>query len=228
VGARTKVVLIDDHRTLLDLLTLAIDAEGDMVVVGTARTAAAGQLLIERTRPDVVLLECVLPDGDGLAVGAGLIGHHPETRVVVLTASEDTDLIARVAAAGVAGLLLKAGALKGVIDTIRAARSGFMVVDPVLLAALQSAERLDRQKLAGRGVPLPPALTDRELEVLQLLDQGKDTRTIARELSISPHTSRGYVKSLLAKLDCHSQLEAVVTSRRLGLLPGPHQLSPVG
>jgi DNA-binding NarL/FixJ family response regulator len=64
-------------------------------------------------------------------------------------------------------------------------------------------------------------LTPREQEVLELLGRGKDPRTIARELSISLHTCRGYVKSTLAKLDCHSQLEAVVTAGRLGLLRGP-------
>jgi DNA-binding NarL/FixJ family response regulator len=228
VNERTSIVLIDDHQTLLDLLTFAIDAEEDMEVVGTARTVAAGQGLIERTRPDVVLLECVLPDGDGLALVAGLIGHAPETQVVVLTGSQDTSLIARVAAAGVAGFLTKAGTLTSVIDTIRAARSGFMILDPAFLATLRSAEELVRRQPVGRGVPLVPALTDRELEVLKLLDQGKDPRTIARELSISVHTSRGYVKSLLVKLDCHSQLEAVITSRRMGILTGPGLLSAVG
>jgi DNA-binding NarL/FixJ family response regulator len=227
VTSSTKIVLIDDHQTFLDLLTLAVDDESDLQVVGQARTVSEGRRVIEQTRPDVVVLECVLPDGDGFAIVAGLIGRHPEIQVVVLTASEDPYLIARANAAGVAGLLTKLGSLTQIISTIRTARPGITIIDPLFLGGLQSAGGPAGKEPAGEAMPLP-ALTARELQVIQLLDQGKDIRTIARELSISLHTSRGYVKSLLAKLNCHSQLEAVVTARRLGVVAGPGWLSATG
>ncbi len=217
-----RIVLIDDHQTFLDLLKFGIDREDDLMVVGTARTAAEGRTLVARTCPDVVLLESALPDGDGLAILAALVVQHPRASVVMLTAAEDTDLPARVAAAGAAGFLAKSGALARVIDTIRSARPGSMIIDPLFLATLPA-----ESGSARRIVPLP-VLTNRESAVLGLLDQGKDPRTIARELSISLHTARGYVKSLLVKLDCHSQLEAVVTGRRLGLLADPVQWSAAG
>jgi DNA-binding NarL/FixJ family response regulator len=224
----TKIVLLDEHQTFLDLMEFAIGAEPDLAVVGTARTAADGRRVVDRTAPDVVVLESVLPDGDGVATAAALVAEHPRIRVVVLTAAEDTNLIGRAAAAGAAGFLAKSGALKQVIDTIRGARPGFMIVDPAFMAKLRPAEKSSGQKPADRTMPPRPALTDREFAVLKLLDQGKDSRTIARELSISLHTSRGYVKSLLAKLHCHSQLEAVVTARRMGLLTGPEWMSAAG
>jgi DNA-binding NarL/FixJ family response regulator len=215
----TKIVLIDEHQTFLDLLTLAIDREKDLAVVGTARSVAEGRRVVARTGPDLVLLESVLPDGDGVAMAATLVERHPGLRMIVLTAAEDAGLVARVAAVGASGFLAKSGALAQVIDAIRTARSGSMIVDPLFLARLQAA--MSAQKSAQPGTPPGPSLTDREFDVLRRLDEGKDPRTIARELSISLHTCRGYVKSLLAKLDSHSQLEAVVTGRRRGLLPAP-------
>jgi DNA-binding NarL/FixJ family response regulator len=215
----TKVALIDDHQTLLDLLSFAMASEEDIEVVGTATTAAEGQQLVERTTPDVVLLDFVLPDVDGVTLAAALVDRHPSIRIVMLTASEDAELISRAATAGAAGFVAKSGALDQVLDAVRTARSGSMIVDPIFLARLGSGGRTRSQEEPA-GVRRP-VLTPREQEVLELLGRGKDPRTIARELSISLHTCRGYVKSTLAKLDCHSQLEAVVTAGRLGLLRGP-------
>jgi DNA-binding NarL/FixJ family response regulator len=219
-GTTTTVALIDDHQTLLDLLSFAMSNEDDIEVVGTATTATEGQRLVERARPDVVLLDFVLPDVDGVTLAATLVDRHPDLRVVMLTASEDAQLISRAATAGASGFVAKSGALDQVLEAVRSARSGSMIVDPVFLARLGSGGRPPTppgESAAGRR----PVLTPREMEVLELLGRGKDPRTIARELSISLHTCRGYVKSTLAKLDCHSQLEAVVTAGRLGLLRGP-------
>ena len=216
----TTVALIDDHQTLLDLLTFAMASEADIEVVGTATTAAEGQRLVERTGPDVVLLDFALPDVDGVTLAATLVGRHPSVRVVMLTASEDAELISRAATAGASGFVAKSGALDQVLDAVRSARSGSMIVDPIFLARLGSSGRTRAQAEEQAG-PRRPVLTPREQEVLELFGRGKDPRTIARELSISLHTCRGYVKSTLAKLDCHSQLEAVVTAGRLGLLRGP-------
>ena len=218
-GMTTKVALIDDHQTLLDLLSFAMANEEDIEVVGTATTAAEGQRLVERTTPDVVLLDFVLPDVDGVTLAAALVDRYPTVRIVMLTASEDADLISRAATAGAAGFVAKSGALDQVLDAVRTARSGSMIVDPIFLSRLGQGGRTRAQE-EPTGLRRP-VLTPREQEVLELLGRGKDPRTIARELSISLHTCRGYVKSTLAKLDCHSQLEAVVTAGRLGLLRGP-------
>jgi DNA-binding NarL/FixJ family response regulator len=216
----TTVAIIDDHQTLLDLLSFAMGGEDDIAVVGTATTGADGLRMVGSAHPDVVLLDFVLPDIDGVSVAAQLVERHPEVRVVMLTASEDTGLISRAAAAGAAGFVAKTSALDQVLDAVRSARAGSMVVDPAFLAGLLTgrSRALERADAAGAG---RPDLTPRELEVLQLLGSGLDPRTIARQLSISLHTCRGYVKSMLAKLDCHSQLEAVVTAGRLGMLPAP-------
>ncbi len=159
-----------------------------------------------------------LPDNDGVTTAAEVLRRQSATRVVMLTATHDGSLISRAAAAGVCGFVAKTGAFGEVLSAIRTARSGSMVIDPTVLARLvpsprRGAEEDDRM--------VAPVLTPREQEVLSLLGAGMDARAIARTLSISLHTCRGYVKSVLAKLDCHSQLEAVVAAGRLGLLSPP-------
>jgi DNA-binding NarL/FixJ family response regulator len=215
----TRVVIVDDHQTLVDLLRLALSAEPDIDVVGAAGTAGEGLRLIEQTRPDLVLMDFGLPDKDGVTTAAEVLRRHPVTRVVMLTATHDGSLISRAAAAGVCGFVAKTGAFGEVLSAIRTARTGSMVIDPTVLARLVPSQRRNAESDGDRIVA--PLLTPREQEVLGLLGAGMDARAIARTLSISLHTCRGYVKSVLAKLDCHSQLEAVVAAGRLGLLPTP-------
>jgi DNA-binding NarL/FixJ family response regulator len=215
----TKVVIVDDHQTLVDLLRLALSAESDIDVVGTAGTAAEGLRMVDSTRPDLVLMDFGLPDSDGVTTAAEVLVRQPSTRVVMLTATHDGSLISRAAAAGVCGFVAKTGAFGEVLSAIRTARSGSMVIDPTVLARLVPSPRTANDEDSDRLVA--PLLTPREQEVLGLLGAGMDARAIARTLSISLHTCRGYVKSVLAKLDCHSQLEAVVAAGRLGLLPPP-------
>jgi DNA-binding NarL/FixJ family response regulator len=105
-----------------------------------------------------------------------------------------------------------------VLTALRTARSGGMVVDGTTLSAV--LDRVARLPLARAPAPAAGSdLTDRELEVLRAMGAGKDPQAIATLLGVSLHTSRGHVKSILSKLDCHSQLEAVVTAIRRGLLP---------
>ena len=175
--------------------------------------------MVDQTRPDLVLMDFGLPDKDGVTTAAEVLRRQPSTRVVMLTATHDGSLISRAAAAGVCGFVAKTGAFGEVLSAIRTARTGSMVIDPTVLARLVPSQRRPAETDSDRLVA--PLLTPREQEVLCLLGAGMDARAIARTLSISLHTCRGYVKSVLAKLDCHSQLEAVVAAGRLGLLPHP-------
>jgi DNA-binding NarL/FixJ family response regulator len=207
------VLVVDDHQTFAELLALALEAEPALRYVGHARDSAEATRLVAELKPDVVLMDVQLPDVDGLTTTERLIADRPDLRVVVLTAHTDPALVTRAAAAGAAGFLPKDGALRDVLQALRTAHRGGMVVPSQLLAGA----------LAAPPVPARPAvpagtLTGREHEVLRLMGQGMDVRTISRDLGISPHTCRGYVKSILAKLDAHSQLEAVMTAIRLGLL----------
>jgi DNA-binding NarL/FixJ family response regulator len=204
------VVVIDDHQVFAELLSLALRSEPDIDCVGHAQNVAEGLALVDRLQPDIVVMDVQLGDGDGIAATAELIDRSPDLCVVVLTAFVEQQLLQRAAAAGACALLPKDGDLDGMLATLRTAKRGSFSVHPDLLHRLVGRPSIPQQRL--------PALTPREQEVLQMLAAGLDARLIAREIGISLNTCRGYVKSLLAKLGAHSQLEAVAVAMRHGLI----------
>jgi DNA-binding NarL/FixJ family response regulator len=207
-----RILVVDDHSTFAELLTGAIDREPDLVSVGHATTGAAGVAMFDKLRPEVVLMDLQLPDIDGFAATEQIVAISPDVRVIMLTAHVTTTVVARAAASGVCGFLSKDGHLKDMLRTVRTAQPGSLAVDPALLARLIGQP----QTAAGRTLARP--LSQREFTVLTRMADGKDVTSIARELSISAHTCRGHVKAVLSKLGAHSQLEAVVTAVRIGLI----------
>jgi DNA-binding NarL/FixJ family response regulator len=215
-AASITVLVVDDHQTFAELLALALDADPSLKYLGHARNAAEALTLVALHRPDVVLMDVHLPDVDGITTTERLLAEHPGLRVVVLTAHAEPTLVARAAAAGASGFLPKDGALRDVLQALHTAHRGGMVISPRMLAGMLGT---------GDGPPAPPPsslLTAREYDVLRLMGRGMDVRVIARGLGISPHTARGHIKSILAKLDAHTQLEAVMTAIRHGMLTPNH------
>lgn len=184
-----RVLLVDDHSVFTELFQYALEARPGFRCVGRARTARAAAEWAASGVFDAAIVDIRLPDGDGLDVARSLQTRRPAARVVALTAFPTGDLALRARELGIP-LHAKDGSLAGI------------------LAELGSGPA-DQQLLA---------LTAREQEVLELLAEGFDARTVARILSISLHTARGHVKSLLHKTGGRSQLEAVAISRRAGLL----------
>jgi len=205
------VVVIDDQVTLAELLGMAIDDQPDLTFLGYATSADAGVELVARTRPDVVVMDARLSGRDALTSTARTIAGSG-VRVIILTAAADARIVHQAAAAGACAFLAKNGGLTQVFDTIRNARPGQMVVDTRLLVATSSS---DSARSASSRVP---RLTPREHAVLQHLALGLDATRIAKRLSISAHTCRGHIKSILAKLHCHTQVEALAVASRLGLV----------
>lgn len=203
--------MVDDHRTFTDLLGRAIAAEPDLAWVGAAHTVEEAVHQTRALVPDAVVMDVQVGSGDGLEATRSLLTEHPALRVVVLTAFATQSLMHRAVDVGAHALLPKDGSLEDLLVALRDdARDGFQV-HPTLL------RRLLDQPVAASAEP-PVHLTGREDEVLHLLAAGLDPASIAKRLGISRHTSRGYVAALLAKLDAHSQLEAVAVARRRGLL----------
>lgn len=196
---------------------MAIDRHVDLSCVGIATTIGECMALVGEAAPDVVLLDIRLPDGDGIDAIAGIRARNNDARIVVMTGYTDVDVMTRAAAAGASGFLAKEHSIAAVLAAIRGARDGAMLVDGSTLAGIIDLVRrtMPDAQQGGNGAS---RLTRRELDVLGLMGQGLDPHAIASGLGISLHTCRGYQKSILAKLEAHSQLEAVVVAARRGLI----------
>jgi len=205
------VLVIDDQRAFADLLQGALVGQPDMVRVDVAYDLTTGLELVELRRPDVVILDVHFAGDvrDGVEIAAEIGAAYPDIRVVLLTGQTDPSLVGRAAVAGANALMAKNGSIQEILQAVRAARSGGLTVDPLLLRALTEVQAPD---------PAAPALTRRESDVLAMLVLGLDARAISEQLQISLNTCRSYIKTLLSKLHAHSQLEAVAIARRRGLL----------
>lgn len=210
-SATLRVLVVDDHSTFAELLTGALDREHDLVSVSHATTGAGAVAMYAELRPDVVLMDLQLPDIDGFAATAQIVAMDPNARVIVLTGHVTATSVADAAASGVCGFLSKDGHFADLLNTIRTARPGSIAVHPSLVTQLIEHPRTTRPVLAR-------PLSQRELSVLVRMADGRDVTSIASELQISSHTCRGHVKNVLSKLGVHSQLEAVVTAVRIGLI----------
>ncbi len=208
----TRVLVVDDHVVFAQLVERAMRQETDLTCIGTASSVAEARRLCTTLRPDVVLMDVRLPDGDGVDAATEVVAENPGVRVVVLSAFIDAALMRRASLAGATALLAKDGDLDDLLLAIRSSQAGSLSVNPKLL----------HQLVRETPKPAPgPDLTQREREVLRMLADGSDLTVIAREMSISVHTCRGHVKNVLAKLGVHSQLQAVVVAMRHGLIePG--------
>lgn len=207
--APRRVVIVDDHHTFSELLTLGLTAHSTLTCVGTADDVASALQVVAREQPDVVVMDVRLGRESGVTATAAITERWPDIAVVVLTAYPTRQLMADVIRAGASAMLPKDGALEELFDAVMRAQPRLFTVPPRLMEIMMKDQA---------GPPSP--LTPREHAVLQLLAAGRDARSISKELDISLSTCRSYVKSLLAKLGAHSQLEAVVIAHDRGLV-GP-------
>jgi two-component system response regulator DevR len=209
--APIRVLLVDDHQVFGSSLAFVLDTEPDMQTVGVAGTVAAALSMAAATRPDVVLLDHRLPDGDGVGAIAPLLDAQPTLQIVMLTASTSDRVLIAAMEAGASGFIDKSRSLAEVTSAVRSAAAGESLISPKLLARL--LPRLRRQE-QGIGFDL----TDREREVLDHLAQGMSNAEIATRMVVSVHTVRNHVANLSAKLGAHSKLEALAIAVRHGLV----------
>ena len=213
-GIRTRVAIIARHTAFVELFAAILDGSPDLVFVGSAADVQAGAHVVRRTRPEILLLdEDVVGSERYDSILALASAHHP-TRILVLTGSSlRPDEVTAALAAGAGGFVRKRDSVYAVLRAIRAARDGEIVVELATFESIVMAHEPHAVDGAVSG-----ALTPRELEVLGLMARGHDPQAIAQELGIRLSTCRGYEKSILAKLDVHSQLEAVVAATERGLV----------
>lgn len=195
-------------------LAAALAVDPGLVVVGTAGTVRDGMEMIADSKPDVVLMDLLLPDGDGASATESIRAASPSTCVVLITSASGDDIIGRAIEAGCSGLLSKTEPVANVRAAIHRAGAGEAVF--VAEDLLSLVDRLNR------GNQVAASLTEREREVLELLARGASTQGIANTLVLSLHTVRNHVRNVMMKLGAHSRLEAVAIALRDGLVAAPH------
>jgi DNA-binding NarL/FixJ family response regulator len=215
-----RVLVVDDHRTFAEALALAMEGRADMRCTGIAAGVDEALQLLADEPCDVVLMDVALHGVDGIEGTRRVRRAYPETRVLVMTGHLDATVLARAVEAGAAGFLPKDGPFADLVDAVvDPPVSGLAIGTGTPMAVVAEAMRLREQ--APPPHPGADSLTPREIEVLGLLAEGLSPAAVARRLGITLHTCRGHIKSVLAKLEVHSQLEAVVVGWHRGLVRRP-------
>lgn len=208
-----RVLVVDDHRMVLQSLVRLLGEQDDISVVGTAGTAAEALTAARRERPDVVIMDYVLPDANGVEATGLIRSELPDTRVVLLTGDPGDAVLLAAVDADCAGYVEKTNAFEELAVAVRAVHAG--------QAVLPAARLLP--KLRRRSAAPSTELSQRELDVLRLLAEGKSNKEIAQALGLALNTIRNHVQSCLMKLGAHSKLEAVALATRRSLLQPPRQ-----
>ncbi|MCW4353600.1 response regulator transcription factor [Hoyosella sp. YIM 151337] len=207
-----KIVLVDDHAIVRQGLRFILEREADMRVVAEAATAAEAMAVVERHRPDIVLLDLKLSTGsdtEGLEVCSDLVARYPETGVLVLTTFLDDALVLEAIHRGAKGYVLKDVDTTELVTSIRAVSRNESAFDA------RSASVMVR---SIRTASSEPTLTDREQRVLEHLAHGKSNRDIGGALYISETTVKFHVRNIMRKLGASSRAEAVYEASKLGLI----------
>ncbi len=211
LAARPRILLVDTHAATREAMAVALAGDGRFVVAAQAGAVAEARPSLEGV--DVVIVELVLPDGDGGDLIAELRAVNPNARALVLSASLDRSAAARAVEQGAAGVLSKTAHLHEVVDAVRRVLAGETLIplDEAVELLRRAGREREREQRERRMIE---SLTARELEILQLLADGIDGAAIAARLCISPRTQRNHVTNILGKLHVHSQLQAVIFGLR--------------
>lgn len=205
-----RILIADDHEVVRQGLRTFLELDPELEVVGEAVDGREAVGLSHRLRPDVVLMDLLMPDMDGITATAIIRRELPDTEVVALTSVlEDASVVGAVRA-GAIGYLLKDTRAQELRQAIKSAAAGQVQLSP------QAAARLMREVVAPER---PETLSERELDVLRLLARGLANKEIARDLSIAEKTVKTHVSSILGKLGVQSRTQAALYAGRIGLVP---------
>jgi DNA-binding NarL/FixJ family response regulator len=215
-----KILIVEDHRVVAEGLAALLNDEKDFEVVGIAGSVEEAAKIATSNPPDVALVDFRLPDGNGADAASVVRNAQPDVAVVVLSAEQDDAAVLSAVEAGASGYLLKTESAERILEAVRRAADGEMLIAPRALAEL-IARRSRRESARLETERLVEKLTPREHEVLELMARGLDNREIAERLHVEYTTSRTHVRSLISKLGAHSKLHAVARAGDLGLIePG--------
>ncbi len=204
-----RILLVDDHTVVRQGLRMFLSLDRELEIIGEAADGVEAVAQAQRLRPDVVLMDLLMPRMDGIAATAVIRRELPDTEVIALTSVLEDEKVIGAIKAGAIGYLLKDTQADELCRAIKAAAAGQVQLSP------QAAARLMREVRAPES---PDSLTERETDVLRLLAQGLSNKEIAQTLTIGEKTVKTHVSNILAKLSVPSRTQAALYAVRIGLV----------
>ncbi len=196
-----RVMLVDDHNVVRSGLATFLKAYEDLELVGEAKNGLEAVHFCHQNKPDVILMDLMMPEMDGIAATRAILADYPDIKIIAMTSFEDEQLVHGVLAAGAISYLLKNVTSDELVKAIRDAVSGQSTLSPEAAKVLVQATRPTKQPF--------DALTEREMEVLKLVVQGQSNQQIADAMIISLATVKAHISNILSKLQVSSRAEAI-------------------
>lgn len=206
-----KVMIVDDHAIVREGLTMLLSEEADIDVVGEARDGVDALTMVAHLQPDVVLMDLVMPEMDGIAATKEIRQKYPDCQVLVLTSFAEDQRVPDAIQAGAVGYLLKDVLRADLLRAIHAAARGEPTLHP------EAQRQLMQQVVAPAPPNLLDSLTDREMDVLRLIAQGNSNKEIAAALHLTEGTVKGYVSTILSKLQVADRTQAALYAVKHGV-----------
>jgi NarL family two-component system response regulator LiaR len=206
-----RVMIVDDHAMVRRGLSTFLKVKPDLELVGEARSGKEALLVCEQVHPDVILMDLLMPEMDGMVATRTIRERWPQIQVIALTSFQDREFVQKALQAGAVSYLLKNVSANDLAEAIRAAYGGRSTLAPEAIQALVQAEH--------QPVAVEYDLTTREYEVLGLLVEGLSNPEIAERLSVSRSTAKAHVSNILSKLGVSNRAEAVALAVQQHLVP---------
>ncbi|WP_026591262.1 response regulator [Bacillus sp. UNC437CL72CviS29] len=203
-----KVLLVDDHEMVRMGVSAYLSTQPDIEVVGEAENGRKGSELALALKPDIILMDLVMDEMDGVEATRTIIQEWPEAKIVVVTSFLDDEKLYPVIEAGATSYLLKTSRASDIADAVRATYDGETVLEPKVTGKMMSRMRQKKEQ------PLHEDLTEREFEILLLVAEGKSNQEIADELFIALKTVKTHVSNILNKLNVSDRTQAVIYAFR--------------
>lgn len=213
-----RVMLVDDQQLIRQGIAILLGTEPDMNVVGQAENGRNALDIVDECQPDVILMDVRMPVMDGVAATREIAKNHPDVAVIILTTFDDDEYIFEGLRAGAHGFLLKDISSDEMAEAIRTVASGGGLIQPSITRRVVAEFSRLASEDSKDHVELADPLTERELEVLQLMAQGFSNQEIAEKLFISRGTVKNHVSNLLGKLDVRDRTQAVIKAQDLDLV----------
>lgn len=207
-----RILIADDHTLFRDGLRALFSSLADTEVIGEAADGPTAVSMVEELQPDIVLMDIQMPGFNGIEATRQIVGASPHVGIIVVTMFEDDDSVFAAMRAGARGYVLKGAGQEEMLRTIRSVARGEALFGPAIAARLATFFNAPQPANAAF-----PELTAREIDVLNLLAQGKNNQEIADQLVISSKTVRNHLSNIFSKLQVADRVQAIIRAREAGM-----------